>query len=801
MIFKFLEWLGVSTSGYNRLLLNFAGLKGPSGIWIGAGLLALFAASGYFMVRPLALRRRKIIILALHSAALAVALMIFLQPELRLAATQKLKSPVAVLIDDSETMSVFSGGEKSRIQTAQDWVKKNRAFFSELSADYELRWFAFDEKLKPLPANFPDQPDLKAGGPDTRILESISGIRKEIGNKPLSGVIVLSDGADRAELSRLYDKAAAPPRPGQNAAPGKLSSSHGQVLAPLLSAERSRLLSELKKRLSGSGRIYTVLAGSEERLKDLAITRLEHDSYGFVKNPFVVTAVVRALGDIPRQTSIQLWQEEQLLVTKPITIEPGKDQRVELEFAPQEVGRFLFRVALPAYPGEASAENNQKFFPLTIIRDRIRGLYIVGNPSWDEKFLRQTLRKNPAVDLVSFYILREIYDNPAAAEDELALIPFPTHKLFTEELSSFDLVIFQNFFGQPYMLPSYMSFLRDYVVEKGGGLICLGGPRSFLKDPFNLPLEEILPVDFSFSAANYKSAKFKMRLTNVGNRHPITKLLNDDIENKRLWDSLPEFDGFNQVLRPKPDSLVLADTRAGETPAMIAVREAGKGRVMMVATDSLWRWHFQVQGLGRESRYYQLFWERALRWLMKDPEMKPVSLGSVKEYYNPGEEITLYFQVQDSSYEPVSGATATLNIVSGPAGCQLNELSGQEVSPGKYRFQFKLDCAGGYRFQADASKAGKALGSDQEILVIRKESAEMDDLGLHPELLQALSEASRGKSLKSSQSAERIKFEKLELEEITAAKDIPIWNNWISWTLLTAFFGLTWALRRYYGLS
>ena len=774
MMLSLLRLLGVDTQGYNRAMLHFAGARHSYSLWLSLGLIALFIISGYFTVKPLASLRRKVIILVLHFFALVTALLIFMEPELRLAHAQSIKSQVAVLLDSSESMSVSSGAAKTRVQAGQDWLKQNQPFFNSLANEYEVRWFRFDEKLSPLAPGFMDQGDLKPDGPDTRIMESVSAVRKETGGKPLAGVILLSDGADRAELSRI---------------------------ALLKPEEKTKALRELEKNLSGLGKIYPVLVGTESSVKDLAIAAVGHDSYGFVKNPFVVSVKLRALGDIPSQTSVSLFQEDKLLVTRPVTLEPGKEQKVELEFIPQETGRFLFKVEVPVYEGEASVENNSNFFPLTIIRDRIRVLYIVGNPSWDEKFLRQTLRKNPAVDLISFYILREYFDNPAAPEQELALIPFPTNELFTKELNSFDLVIFQDFFGAPYMYPDYILNLRNYVADKGGALIYIGGPRSFIKDNFNYALEDILPVDFSFTVPNYKPAKFKMRLTDAGTRHPITRLINDEIENKKLWDSLAEFDGYNQLLRPKPDAQVLLESKGNETPAMVAVRSAGKGRTMSIATDSLWRWHFLVSGTGQTSKYYQLFWERALRWLMRDPEMKPLSLAAVKEYYHPAEEVSLFFQVQDNAYEPVSGATVNLEAVKAPENCAFKGQAGNEIAPGKYRFSFKLDCPGGYRFQASAKKNGNSLGTDQEILVVKRESAEMDDLRLHPEILSLLADAGAGKLLNTNQSAEKIKLPKLKLEELTSARDLPVWDNWLCWLVLVFFFSLTWALRRFYGLS
>jgi len=775
MIFKILEHLGIATAGYDRLILHFAGIKNPASLWIAAALILLFAATAYFMVKPLSGLRRKILILVLHFLALVLALSVFLEPELRLAKTQKLKSPIAILIDSSESMGVKASRDQTRIGSALSWLSRNRSYFDSLKTDYELRWFSFDEKPKPLPAGFPDQPELKAEGAQTQILESLTRLRSEIGNKPLSGVVIISDGADQGALSRLAF--AENPK-----AKGK--------------AEK-----ELKKNLEGLGKIYPVLVGSDQEMKDLAIVGIQHDGYGFVKNPFVVVVKVRSLGKISEQAPIQLFQEDQLIASKSVNLEPGKEQTIELEFIPGQVGRFLFRVEAPVFPDEVSSENNHKVFPLTILRDRIRVLYIVGNPSWDEKFLRRTLEKNPAVDLVSFYILREVYDDPRAPDQELALIPFPTQELFQKELFNFDLVIFQNFFGNVYMSPAYIRNLRNYVVEQGGAFIYIGGPRAFLKDSFNDPLEEILPVEFSFAGLSYQTDKLSLRLTDSGQKHPITNLAGGEMENKSLWEGIKVLENYNQVLRPKPDGVVLVEHGQGNVSPLIAVREIGKGRVLMIATDSLWKWRFEQEGRQGVSRYCQLFWERALRWLMRDPEMKSVSLSAFRERYQPGEEINLYFQVQDRSYHPISGASVSLNEIQAPEGCAGKPVAGEEISPGKYQFKLSPKCPGGYRFQARAEKDGEMVGSDEAILALEKESREMEDLSLRPELMELLAQAGKGKMLKTSQAPDKLKFPGLTLEEIIGAKDFPLWNNWLCFALLTLVFGVLWALRRYYSLS
>ena len=128
--------------------------------------------------------------------------------------------------------------------------------------------------------------------------------------------------------------------------------------------------------------------------------------------------------------------------------------------------------------GEALASNNSQLFTVKVIRDRVRVLHVCGRPSWDQRFLRAMLRRDPNVDLVSFFILRTETDEQPWNRNELSLIPFPTYEIFEEQLQSFDLVIFQNFNYAPYGVEPYLAGIRDYV-EEGGAIAMIGGDLSF----------------------------------------------------------------------------------------------------------------------------------------------------------------------------------------------------------------------------------------------------------------------------------------------------------------------------------
>ena len=773
MIFKALEFFGINTQGFDRLLVHFAGWENPASRWLAFALLIVFILSSYFLVKPIESKLKKAFVLLLHFFVIGYCILIFFQPQLRLAKVKKSKPAVAVLIDTSESMSAPTETGQTRLELAKNWLEQNKRFFDQLLHNYQLVWFSFDRTLNPISVSSLAQ--LMPLGKDTQILLCLDELKRELSGK-LAGVLIISDGRDWGELWRASQKAK--------------------------KDKSARVISNLRQRLAGLGKIYPVICSKEKKITDLAISELKYDAYGFVKNPFVVLVKIRAQGKLPSHSWIKLWQEDKLLVSKEIELK-AQENEIELEFIPEQVGRFLFRVELAKYENEVNLKNNERVFPLTILRDRIRILYIVGNPSWDEKFLRRTLKKNPSVDLVSFYILREYFNNPMAREDELALIPFPTHKLFTEELASFDLVIFQNFFGKAYMVPTYIDNLREYVLE-GGAFVYIGGPRAFIKDSFNDLLEDILPFDFSFQSPSYKEDEIELELTPSGEHHPITRLEADIFKSRQIWKRIGRLKGYNQVLRPKQDAVVLVRRAGGAKEPIIAVREVGKGRVLAIATDSLWRWRFDIEKNPSGTRYYQLFWERALRWLMKEKETKPISLTASKDRYLPDEEVRLLFQVQDKSYQPVDGAKVFLKPLILPKECKkefTQPVLGEQISSGKYQFRLKLGCQGGWRFLAWAEKAGERIGEDEEIIVVEEKSRELSDLSLGKSCLELLARASGGRVFTIAHSPERLKFPQFKQEEIVGAKDIALWNNWLVFLIFVGMVSVLWALRRAFGAS
>ncbi len=165
---------------------------------------------------------------------------------------------------------------------------------------------------------------------------------------------------------------------------------------------------------------------------------------------------------------VSLYDGDKLAAIKEVAIDgSSKEGSVEFEINPLTLGRQIYTAAVPVMADETITENNQKSFYTDVIINKIRILHVAGSPSWDVRFLRKALKRNPNVDLVSFFILRDPTDLVFATENELSLIPFPVNEIFGSELGTFDIVIFQNFNFQPYgIFGFHLRSIRDYVLTR-----------------------------------------------------------------------------------------------------------------------------------------------------------------------------------------------------------------------------------------------------------------------------------------------------------------------------------------------
>ncbi|MFW5878899.1 MAG: glutamine amidotransferase, partial [Myxococcota bacterium] len=500
-------------------------------------------------------RRRRLLLTGLRAVAAACALFLVLEPAIQLLQVHRIKNRVAVLLDTSGSMALPTEGEKTRLQSAQQLLEQSSEWFQQNSERFVFDYATYDSDTYPAELGRLLAVE-EAGGLRTDIMAALRSAAGGSGGRRLAGVLLLSDGVDTEAL-----------RGG-------------------LGPDAARELEEL------GAPIHVFAAGGEDDLADIAITRILSDDFAFVRSAIEVEVVVRSRGLAAQEVPMVLRREGRVVSTQNVHLEPDEEKKVAFRFTPDTTGKYVYTVEVPVLQEEAIRTNNRRSFVLKVIRDRIRVLQVAGRPSWDQRFLRGLLKKDPNVDLISFFILRtpeNTRNEHQPHNDELSLIPFPTHELFTEELDTFDLVVFQNFDYMPYQMAQYLGNVRRYV-EDGGSFVMIGGEKSFSEGRYQgTYIEDILPVELLPSHhGTVDSDPFQPRLTEDGLRHPITQVGGGESVD-RIFAKMPDLPGINMVRRARPDAQVLLEHpfRRGEdgSAPVVVAGEFGRGRTMAVTTD------------------------------------------------------------------------------------------------------------------------------------------------------------------------------------------------------------------------
>ena len=739
------------------------------------GLLAAAALAAVLLawrgLRGETRRTRVAALLLLRSASALLALFLVLEPAIELMQTARVRNRLAVLLDTSRSMAFpVEPGGPSRAEAAAALLARSRDRLARLSDRVDLEWYGFGGEIAPLdPGELARGPMASRAG-RTDLMNAIESAAAGTGSsRKLAGVLLVSDGADNAELA--------------------------DGLAPAARA-----------RLEALGVPVNTVAAGKGAPRDLAVERVAVDDFAFVRNTVTAEVTLRARGFSDEEVKLVLRREGTVVATATVKLEPGRDRyTVPLAFAPDATGTFVFTVATPVFPGEAVIENNARSFVLRVIRDRVRVLLVAGRPSWDVRFLRTALKQDPNVDLVSFYILRSSADD-AGPQQDLSLIPFPVREIFGEQLRTFDAVFFVNFAYAPYRgfgIEQFLPGLRDYV-RNGGALAMLGGELSFGDGRYGeTAVADVLPVEL-LDGLPMRDGEAHPRLTPEGRRHPLVRLAASDAANEAAWAALPPITAVNltrplaagtgaSVLLEAPEASV-----AGQPAPVVAVREVGHGRTLAVATDASWRWGFQAAESGAGNRAYLRFWNAALRWLVRDPALSPLQVEPDSPTVEPGAPVGLTITVRGPDFGPQAGRRVTAELVSedGKTVARGEVAAGED---GTARVELVPPGPGAYKVVA-RSEDGTDLAT--AAVAVRGAGPEDADAAPRPELLAAVAQATHGAtSVLPGGGLPDLKLADPEVVEIGRRKSLPIWDRGVWLVALAAALTAEWLLRRRWGYA
>lgn len=797
------EWIGVHAGGGDETVLGRVEMLRPLSATFSL-ILALLAAATVFYCYSRATdasRRYRLTTAFLRLAV--VGLLIAMIGELSITLRRAGLPTVVVLVDDSESMNIADryadpdfaklfatkvaklqlrsaeGGASaaqeadapSRIDALRVLLLENDAEFLRSIADYnyQIRVFAISDAARLLPlddaALRKELDALRGAGKATRLGDGLRTALEELRGQPVAAVVLVSDGVNTA----------------------------GQELPEVAVTAAQRNI-----------QLFTVGVGETKKAIDIELAELKVRDNVMVNDLVSFDFTLTGRGSEGKTVDVTLREADGAppLATKTVTI--SKDdvgQTVRLTHRPTKTGSFRYVVEAKPLPDESSKTDNRLEALVDVRTDKMQVLLVQSYPSFEYRYLKHMLGRDETVRLNC--ILQEADQDYPRTDSSVSTI-FP---VTLNELLRYDAVIFGDV-DPEFLGASAIANLRDYVLERGRGVVFMAGPRFMPQAYRGGPLADLLPIDWThFGSIDPDAATNEgttVRLSIEALEEPIFQLGDTSEESRAVWQNLPPIYWVLDVGKRKAAQSMVetagARTRDGASLPVILFQRAGRGMVLFHTTDETWRWRWRIGDL-----YFARYWVQALRQLATAKGAgRSAVLRVGKDEYDVGKPIGIEVRYQDERSAPADGRVSvvvesdgrpdqTVELIRRRNLRDLFEASVSGLPEGKYRV--RLTTPLNAPLGDDVGSQPPPILSDN--FVVRAARVESFPLEADHAYLTAAAAAGKGAFFRFNDAAELLN--KLPRGKLSPTEPLPpvgLWNKWYTLLLLTSLLVLEWIMRK-----
>ncbi len=721
-----------------------------------------------------------------------------------------------ILADNSHGMTMKdAGATRTRGEEMRELLTSDMVTWqTRLNEDFQVRRYLFDSRLQ----SSRDLSELVFDGRASSLGSALDAIKERYKGQPLAGVLLFSDG-------------------------------------------NATDLAENTGHLEGMPPIYPVIIGREEAIKDISIQNIAITQTSFEDAPVTIQIDVEAAGYAKTNVVAQIVDAQGEVVNS--STQMAEEDRESLVFRfrmrpkTSEIAFFRARVAAeteidslddPARSSEATTANNSR----VIVVDRDRGpyriLYVCGRPNWEFKFLNRSVTEDDQIELVALQRVArrepkfefkgragestnplfrgfdktgeetERYDQPVLirlnVRDETELRDgFPDTR---EELFVYDAVIIDDLEAE-YFTYDQMSLIKEFVSERGGGFLMLGGQECFQQGKYaNTPVGDLLPVYLDFIKDTSPLDRLAFSLTREGWLQPWARLYETEAEERERLDRMPKFRVINRVRDVKPGASVIGEVRDQDDdryPALV-VHRFGRGRAGAVLLGDLWRWTMRREegdpdDLGK-------MWRQLIRWLVADIPRR-IELESKVVAGDPNHAIQLNTRAKDAKFEPLDNGTVQLTVESVLRGAAMAESDAEtgsstnvvKLAPepslaeaGLYEDRHVPRHTGGYKAMATVTDENGVEAGRAEIgWTVDFAADEFRSLRPNRGLMETLARQTGGEVVEARDLSSFVSTLPNRKAPVTENWSFPLWHTPVVFLFALGCFVAEWGLRRWKGMA
>ncbi len=709
-------------------------------------IIILAGAASIYSYRttvPPVSRNKRIMLTIIRAAGLALLGAALAEPALTLLSSTEQRPLVAVLIDDTQSMNIadVSGPRSSIIRS----LLSNSSLLS--GKDIETAYFRFTDKL--IRSN-KYQP-LTFLGNETDIAGSIQSLKKELQEKNLQAVVLISDGNSTI---------------GQN---------------PLYIAEEMNLP------------FYTIGVGDSTEQKDILISDVVANSIAYTDNAFPVDVTLKSINMNSVATNISISDGTTIIEKKNLSLSSGtSNTNIQFSVVPKEEGIHKYTVRVSPVAGEYTTKNNYRSFFVKVLKSKMHVLIIAGAPNPDVAFVKRVLAldKNMSVESYVQKNETEFYEGDITrrqldSAECILFIGFPTTQTSTTTLSMIRSSIERN--GQP------LLFIPSRTIDK---------EKLSILEPF---------LPFTILSTSSDEREIGLHITDRYAENAIFRFASSDpkasgslIERQQRWSTLPPIYATESHYKPKPESEVLATSSMQGVPMnepLLITKNLQHQKSLAILAYGLWRWELMLRPQTDDQAMLSAFLGNSVRWLTTREDTRRVVITPNKPIVPMGEPVLFTAQVYDENYHPIENADVQVTVNS--QGISASPVF-HSLGAGRYEAACDGLMEGDYSYEGSAQFGNQVLGKDRGKFSVGEINSEFITTSMNAPLLRQIADCTKGAFFplidSSSASSLHIVLPDLNKEVKHHAAEFTLWNSFLYLLLMLFCFSIEWFLRKFYGM-
>lgn len=732
------------------------------GSYVAAGLGVAIVAAAVITSRKVGGRGRmrdRVILLTLRAAILALLLLCLFRPVLVVKAAVPQQNVLGILLDDSRSMQVADWNGKPRGQFVREqFGSLDRPLLKALSDKFLIREFHFSSTASRLEGEV----GLTFDGSQTRLGAALDAARQELAGLPVSGLVLVSDGADTSD-----------------------------------SALTNALLGLKAEKLP----VYTVGVGKESLARDVQIDRVTTPPSVLMGSSLLLDVTLTHTGYAGETVTVDVEDEGRIVGSAKVTLPPdGTPATVRVRVIASEPGPRVFRFRVPAQPGEIVTQNNVREATINVRDAKEKILYYEGEPRFELKFIRRAVEDDKNLQLVA--LLRTAdnkYYRLGVESGEELVSGFPKTR---EELFQYRGLILGSVEAGA-LTGDQLKMIQEFVDKRGGGLLMLGGARAFSEGGYaGTSVADVLPVVVDRPAGqNPTLLRLKVSPTRVGLEHAATQIAGTPAASAQRWTELPQVTSVNPITAVKPGASILLNgtDERGRTQVVLASQRYGRGKALAFTLQDSWLWQMHAS-IPLEDQTHENFWRQLMRWLV-DGVPGQVEVRSTTEHVEPGDPVTVEANVVDPAFVELNDAKVVASVAQ-PDGSTVDvPLQWTGERPGQYRATFPSRMSGRYQVKVDAARAGTSVGSGVSFVRADASDAEYFNSTMRSQVLKRVAEETGGRFYSTDNAKGLVEDVRYGGRGVTTVEERDLWHMPIVMVLMLGLMCAEWACRRAAGLA